>query len=244
MKRSKANEMILYVMEALKNAKFPLPPFAYYTPDEWKDLDESEEELVENMLGWDITDFGSGDFERIGLTVFTFRNGNSHAKEKYPKPYAEKILYVKDGQILPYHYHWEKREDIINRGGGDLELTLYNAVPEDFADVEGGRAGAPGRFDDTPVIATVDGKKLTVPAGGKLILKPGQSISIEPGQYHMWQGVPGTGDVILFEVSTTNDDTIDNRFYRKSERIPSLEEDEEPKYLIFADYPRYTRFKF
>lgn len=244
MKRSKVNEMIRYTIHALKEAKFPLPPFAYYTPDEWKKLDESEIELVENMLGWDVTDFGSGDFDRIGLTVFTFRNGNSHAKDKYPKPYAEKILYVMDGQILPYHYHWEKREDIINRGGGKLEITLYNATPEDYADVEGGRAGQPGQFDDTPVIANVDGKKIMVPAGGKIILEPGQSISLEPGQYHMWQGVPGTGDVILFEVSTTNDDTIDNRFYTASERIPSLEEDEPAEHLIFADYPQYTKFTF
>lgn len=244
MKRSRANEIIQYTIDALKKAQFPLPPFAYYGVKEWSELQEDEIELVENMLGWDITDFGSGDFDKVGLTIFTFRNGNFYAKDKYPKSYAEKMLYVMDGQILPYHYHWYKREDIINRGGGDLEITMYNSVPEDFADVEGGRAGKPGQFADTDVVASIDGKNVVVPAGGKVILKPGQSISIAPGQYHMWQGVPGTGDVILFEVSTPNDDTVDNRFHTAGERIPIMDEDEPAKYLMFADYPKYTKFDF
>lgn len=244
MKRSKANEIIQYTIDKLKEAQFPLPPFAYYGPEEWKNLGEDEIEIVENMLGWDITDFGSGDFDKIGLTIFTFRNGNFYNKKKYPKPYAEKMLYVMDGQILPFHYHWDKREDIINRGGGDLELTLYNCSPEDFADQEGGRNGKPGTFLDTPVIASVDARNIEVPAGGKIVLKPGQSISLAPGQYHQWQGVPGTGDVILFEVSTTNDDTIDNRFHTAGSRIPTMEEDVEARYLMFADYPEYTSFTY
>lgn len=239
MKRSEINKTILYVMEALKKNCYPLPPFAYYTPEEWKKVDASEEEIVENMLGWDITDFGTGDFSTWGLSVFTFRNGNYHMPEKYPKSYAEKMLYVMDGQILPFHYHWYKREDIINRGGGDLEITMYNCTPEDFADVEGGRGNVPGTFADTDVEAKIDGKTVVVPAGGKVILKPGQSIAIAPGQYHQWQGVPGTGDIILFEVSTTNDDNIDNRFHANGKRIPDVVEDEEPVYLMFADYKNY-----
>jgi len=245
MKRSTANEIIQYTMDALQKAQFPLPPFAYYSPEEWAALDSSELELVENMLGWDITDFGSGDFDKVGLTIFTFRNGNFYAKDRYPKPYAEKMLYVRDGQILPFHYHWDKREDIINRGGGDLEITLYNSTPQDFQDVAAGRSGFFGQFDmNSDVIASIDGKNIVVPAGGKVVLKPGQSISLAPGQYHMWQGVPGTGDVILFEVSTTNDDTLDNRFHTAGERIPVMEEDVAPKYLMFADYPQYTKFGF
>ena len=83
-----------------------------------------------------------------------------------------------------------------------------------------------------------------MPAGGTVTIKPGQSITLKPGQYHSWQGVPGTGDVVLFEVSTRNDDTIDNRFHTAGERIPEMIEDEEPEYLMFADYPKYTKFSF
>jgi len=239
MKRSEANKIIQHTIDVAKEMKFPLPEFAYYTPEQWGEVGPEEAELVDNMLGWDITDFGSGDFDKIGLTIFTFRNGNFHNKEKYPKPYAEKLLFVHDGQVLPFHYHWSKMEDIINRGGGDLEVTLYNAVPEDFADIEGGRAGTIGKFDTTDVVVTMDGKKVTVPAGGKVVCKPGSSITLMPGQYHSWQGVPGTGDVMLFEVSTTNDDTLDNRFQEASERIPTMDEDEPAKYLMFADYAKY-----
>ena len=94
------------------------------------------------------------------------------------------------------------------------------------------------------MIASVDARNIEVPAGGKIVLKPGQSISLAPGQYHQWQGVPGTGDVILFEVSTTNDDTIDNRFHTAGSRIPTMEEDVEARYLMFADYPEYTSFTY
>ena len=48
-------------------------------------------------------------------------------------------------------------EDIINRGGGDLAVTLYNSTPEDYADREAYAQGKPGTFDTTPVTVTVDG---------------------------------------------------------------------------------------
>ena len=242
MKRSEINQALKEMEAMIREYRIALPPFCNLTPQEWQGMNHEYDEIRDNMLGWDITDFGSGDFEKIGLTIFTFRNGNFYKKDKYPKPYAEKLLLVGDGQILPYHYHWSKMEDIINRGGGNLAITLYNCTEEDFKDVEGGRAGKPGTFADTPVTVSVDGCNVTVPAGGQIILKPGQSVTLKPGQYHTWQGVPGTGKVMLFEVSTCNDDTIDNRFHTAGGRIPEIEEDEEAKYLIFADYKDYVNF--
>jgi len=221
-----------------------VPPFVLWTQKEWKERGKEAQEIKDNMLGWDITDYGQGDFSKIGLLLITLRNGNQKDSKTYPKPYAEKLMVVRENQITPMHFHWSKMEDIINRGGGDLEVTLYNSTEADFQDVEGGRAGKKGQFAETDVTVTMDGKKVTVPAGGKVICKPGSSITLMPGQYHSWQGVPGTGDVMLFEVSTTNDDTIDNRFHTEGERIPTMEEDEEARYLMFADYPKYTPFEF
>jgi len=77
------------------------------------------------MLGWDITDFGGGDFLKKGLLLFTMRNGNLY-DDRYTKPYAEKYLIVEEGQVTPFHFHWKKMEDIINRGGGNLLVQVYN----------------------------------------------------------------------------------------------------------------------
>ena len=128
MKRSEVNQIIQNAIDLMKRIGFPMPPFAAYSPAYWKTLPEAERELADNMLGWDVTDFGSGNFAKTGLTLFTFRNGNFTQKDLYPKPYAEKLLLVSDGQVLPFHYHWSKMEDIINRGCGDLSVTLYNAA--------------------------------------------------------------------------------------------------------------------
>ena len=123
-------------------------------------------------------------------------------------------------------------------------ITLYNSTKEDFENSIAFKNGEKGTFADTPVTVSIDGCTVTVPAGGTVTLEPGQSITLMPGQYHKWQAIPGTGDVILFEVSTRNDDTIDNRFYEVGHRIPDIEEDVEAEYLMFADYPNYTPFHF
>lgn len=115
MKRSEINELIDNAIVFFKNQNFVLPPFAYWSPEEWKNKNSEYDEIRDNQLGWDITDFGSGDYNKRGLFLFTIRNGNQNNK-KYIKPYAEKIMIVGENQETPYHFHWNKMEDIINRG--------------------------------------------------------------------------------------------------------------------------------
>lgn len=227
MKRSELNRIIGEAIEFVEGKGLSFPEFAKWGIEDWKNIQKDSKEIVDNMLGWDISDFGNGDFKKCGLLIFTFRNGNFNNKTEYPKPYAEKLLLVEDGQELPYHFHWKKMEDIINRGGGNLIVQLYNSNAE-----EG--------FDDSDVTVTIDGRRVTVPAGGTVTLHPGQSITLMPGQYHRWIGEKGTGKVMLFEVSSTNDDTVDNRFYDAQNRIPQIEEDEEARYLLFQDYKNYV----
>lgn len=94
------------------------------------------DEIRENMFGWDVTDYGHGDFEKIGLLLFTLRNGNLQ-NPQYAKPYAEKMLITQVGQLSPNHFHWNKMEDIINRGGGTLMLQLWNSTSDgELADSE------------------------------------------------------------------------------------------------------------
>lgn len=224
MKRSEINAILDNTIEFAKNNGLPLPKFAYWSKEDWQKADDSYDELKDNMLGWDVTDFGEGNYMKRGLATFTFRNGNFNNKEKYPKPYCEKLLTVEDGQELPFHFHWYKEEDIINRGGGILETTLYNSTKDDEFDKE------------KPVTVVMDGHKVTVPAGTTVELAPGESITLTQRIYHRWRGKKGTGKIMLFEVSTTNDDNTDNRFYEDLPRIPSIEEDEKIKHLIFDDY--------
>ena len=91
MKRSELNQIMRDAVDFIEDMKFRLPPFAFWSPEEWAEKGHEYDEIRDNMLGWDITDFGSGDFRKVGLLMFTLRNGNFN-DPKYVKPYAEKLL--------------------------------------------------------------------------------------------------------------------------------------------------------
>lgn len=224
-KRSEVNEILRVSVEFIRSQNWHLPPFAFWSPKEWETKGEKYNEIRDNMLGWDITDFGLGDFAKVGLTLFTIRNGNLK-DEKYKKPYAEKILIVRPGQVTPFHFHWQKMEDIINRGGGDLLVQVYNSSSDG------------SQLADTPVVVSIDGRQRRVPAGTILRLRPGESITLTQGMYHKFWGDPSRGMVLLGEVSQVNDDNTDNRFLEQVGRFPAIEEDEEPLYLLCNEYPR------
>ena len=208
---------------------FALPPFCSWTPEEWQTKGHEYDEIRDNMLGWDITDYGLGDFDRIGMGLITLRNGNQH-DDRYRKTYAEKLLFLRDDMISPMHFHWVKTEDIINRGGGTLLIQVYND------DGEGGLA-------DTDVLVNSDGRSYHVPAGTEVRLEPGQSLTLRPHQYHEFHVVSGTGSVLIGEVSQANDDNTDNRFYEPVYRFPEIEEDEPPYRLLCNEYPEATEQK-
>ena len=223
MKRSEINGIIRRGKEFFEEMKFRLPPWAYWPPEKLKDCGEECREILENLLGWDITDFGSGDFHNRGLFLFTLRNGKPG---RGIKPYAEKIMIVEENQETPYHFHWQKAEDIINRGGGNLVIELRSSASD-------------GGFSDSPLTVRVDGIERRLISGGSVVLTPGESICLEPGLYHRFYGEDGNGTVLVGEVSAVNDDTTDNRFYEELGRFPALVEDEEPLHLLVSDYRRY-----
>ena len=225
MKRSEINRA-LKELEAMCRAQgFHLPPFCAYTPEDWRQLDHSYDEIRDCMLGWDITDYGLGDFDRVGMSLITIRNGNLRLREKYPKVYAEKILYLKEGQYSPNHFHWYKTEDIINRGGGNVLIRVYNSLPDESIDTV------------SDVCVHTDGWVRRVPAGTQIRLTPGESIHIQQRLYHDFSVEPGTGPVLLGEVSQCNDDVNDNRFNPPMGRFPAIEEDEPPYRLLCNEYP-------
>ena len=221
MKRSEINKIILENIDFIDKMNFKLPKFAYFTPDEWKEKGSEYNEIRENMLGWDVTDYGHGDFKKIGLFLFTIRNGNIN---KPGKSYAEKLLISDEDQYSPMHFHHNKMEDIINRGGGNLIVEVYNATDDDG-------------LADTDVTVYIDGHTEVVPAGTKIRLTPGESITLPQRQYHAFWAEKGYGKVLIGEVSMVNDDNVDNRFYEPQGRFPTIEEDEAPVYLLCNEYP-------
>ena len=223
MKRSEINQIIADAKSFMKEHCFYLPEWSEWGVEDWKAHAEDAGQVIDNMLGWDITDFGSGDFYKRGLFLFTLRNGKLNVDRK---PYAEKIMIVHENQETPMHFHWYKMEDIINRGGGNLVIELYNSTADEA-------------FADTPVTVRVDGVKRTIPAGGQVILTPGQSICLEQGIYHRFYGEPGKGKVLVGEVSMVNDDSTDNRFYESLGRVPVVEEDVAPLHLLVSDYQKF-----
>ncbi len=229
MKRSEINQIMRSADEFIRGRGFYLPPFAYWSPQEWRHKGEEAREIAACRLGWDITDFGSGDFARRGLFLFTIRNGlPENWTYKLGKLYAEKLMIVDKGQQTPLHFHWKKMEDIINRGGGRLAVRLYNSTQEEGLDQSG------------PVTVMVDSMRRTLPAGEVVELKPGESITLAQLCYHeFWAEGERT---LVGEVSMVNDDAQDNRFLDSAGRFPAIEEDEEPVYLLCTDYAKYYRF--
>lgn len=223
MKRSEINLAIRNMEKMIEAHHFRLPPFCKWSPEDWKNKGHAYDEIRDNMLGWDVTDYGEGRFREIGFTLITLRNGNTKLK-KYSKTYAEKLLMIEEGQYSPMHFHWSKMEDIINRGGGNVLIRVYNSMPDE-------------QLGDTDVKVNTDGYEYTVHAGTQIKLTPGESITIYPYMYHDFEVEPGTGAVLLGEVSMCNDDETDNRFYKELGRFPQIEEDERPYRFLCNEYP-------
>jgi hypothetical protein len=219
-KRSRINRLQKSATDFFRGQGFRLPAWAWWRPADWKKAGEAARPIKERMLGWDISDFGKNDFDRLGVLIFTLRNGpRDHSGE----PYCEKALVLKAGQELPVHYHWVKTEDIINRGGGELIIRVW---PEDSA----------GGLGSGSVKVLLDGGLWReAKAGEELRILPGGSITLVPKVYHSFAA--RGGDVLIGEVSAVNDDTTDNCFLEPLPRFAAPEEDEEILYYLCQEYP-------
>ncbi len=224
MRRSEVNEIMRAADGFIRSFGFVLPPFAYWTPDEMKARRPAG--IVDARLGWDITDYGQGDFAGKGLFLFTVRNGSEEdLRRGGGMCYAEKIMISRQDQISPMHRHIVKAEDIINRGGATLALKLHNSDSE-------------GKVcHDTEVEVATDGVVRRQGPGEILRLDPGESVTLMPGNWHAFWGEGG--DVLIGEVSTVNNDLTDNIFDEPIGRFAEIEEDEPPLHLLVSDYPKW-----
>lgn len=213
MKRSEINQSLVWAKDLLEAHQIKLPPFGYWTLEDWRANKAKIQVIQEVMLGWDITDYGMNTFNELGAVLFTLRNG-SLKDSSIGTPYAEKLIILKDGQRLPNHYHASKTEDIINRGGGILAIKLYNALPN----------GAVDEISDVEI--ELDGIKYCYKAGETIEVHPGHSITLRPYMYHLFWAKKGAGDLICGEVSSINDDKTDNYNADVEQRFSVIEEDE------------------
>lgn len=226
MKRSQVNDIIRAADEFIRSFGYILPPFAYWTPGQMLDRRSEIGGILGARLGWDITDYGQGRFDELGLFLFTVRNGREEDLTRGGGMcYAEKIMISRKDQISPMHRHIVKAEDIINRGGGVLALKLCNSDAEGKVDTE------------SEVEVATDGLLRRQDAGAILRLNPGESVTLLPGNWHAFWAEGD--DVLIGEVSTVNNDLTDNIFAEPVGRFAEIEEDEEPLHLLVSDYPRW-----
>jgi D-lyxose ketol-isomerase len=188
-----------------------LPSWAYWSKSEYENKSELREYLNKHQMGWDVTDFGKGVFNEQGITLFCIRNGiQGNVNDK---PYAEKLLFMQEGQEIPFHSHKIKLEDIINRGGGDLAIEFVEVDEKD-------------QELSNKITVLVDGEKILLDPHEPLILKRGQSVTVDRNIFHRFYAVKGSGMVMAGEVSQVNDDNNDNYFLEPIGRFSEIQEDE------------------
>jgi D-lyxose ketol-isomerase len=226
MKRSEINEIMAQADEMMRRYGFSLPPFAYWTPEQFKANIVNARHVIDARCGWDITDYGEGRFDEMGLFLFTLRNGlQSDLERGGGMCYAEKLLISKQDQLSPMHTHVLKAEDIINRGGATLVVELFGSDEAgNFSQDRGGQV-------------MCDGILRNYAPGEKLKFAPGESVTLRPGDWHAFWGEGG--DVLIGEVSTVNDDETDNIFREPIGRFAQIDEDVAPKHLLVSDYARW-----
>jgi len=226
MKRSRINDIMAEADEMIRHYGFVLPPWAYWSPDEFVSRKDEASRVISARNGWDITDYGDGDFEKMGLFLFTLRNGRLDDLQRGGGMcYAEKLLISRQDQLSPMHTHVIKAEDIINRGGATLVVELFGSdAAGNFAEDKGGTVNC-------------DGIQRDFAAGEKLKLAPGESVTLMPGDWHAFWGEGG--DVLIGEVSTVNDDETDNIFREPIGRFAEIEEDVAPTHLLVSDYRKW-----
>jgi D-lyxose ketol-isomerase len=223
-KRSEVNRIMREADAFIRSFGYILPPFAYWSPAEFRARRDEARAIIDSNLGWDITDYGLGEYEKTGLFLFTVRNGNpADLSRGRGMLYAEKAMISRQDQYSPMHRHNLKAEDIINRGGGTLVIELCG-------DTDGKCDRSKG------VTVYTDGIRREVAGGDKIRLRPGESVTLMPNEH--WHAFWGEGgDVFIGEVSTVNDDNTDNVFEDpKVARFGGIEEDEEPLHLLVSDY--------
>jgi D-lyxose ketol-isomerase len=224
MKRSFVDARIDAMAALCERHGLKLPPFAWWSEDEYRADPGAARRIAQAGLGWNIVEFRPGAYASEGLSVFTLRMGDwRQLANGRGRLYAEKALMAEDGQHTPHHYHIVKTEDIVNRGGARFVVELFKVD----------RAGAPlkERFRVVKDVKTLD-----LNPGGRVTLEPGESIVLEPFVAHAFWAEGGA--VLAGEVSLVNDDASDNYFLPALPPAATIEEDAAKRHVTVRDHAR------
>ena len=221
MRRSEINTAISAAKEVLQEFRWSLPVWSNWTPDDYLANPDLAVWLNKHQMGWDVTDFGSGNYARRGLCLFCLRNGIQ--SDATSPPYAEKLLLVGEEQETPFHTHKVKLEDIINRGGGDLVIEFRQS-----------------EHADGPIELRCDGVLHRLEQDEPLCISPGSSVTIPRGLFHRFYARRDGGVVLAGEVSQVNDDGSDNYFLEPVGRFSTIIEDVAPLHPLWHEVASAT----
>ncbi len=82
----------------------------------------------------------------------------------------------------------------------------------------------------------MDGITYTFKAGEEVHVHPGESITLRPFVYHLFWAKAGAGDLICGEVSSINDDNIDNYNAEEVKRFATVVEDQPILHPLCNEY--------
>jgi len=216
----------------LRKSGYSMPDEAHWSlekwHEEWLKNPDSLGNIAKEGLGWDITDFNLGNFYENGLLLYTLSNGVIGPDgQPVSQPYSNKIMVARENQVTPLHRHKRKIEDIACLEG-NLMMKLYN-LEEDDIDL------------DKDVYIERNGILRRYTPGEPIILTPGNRLRLEPRHWHTFCGYKGTA--LLEEASGVNDDRTDNVFLDKRVgRLPAINENEKPRFLLFTELPGTAKF--
>lgn len=223
MKRSKIDSVIDEAHAAFSRHGLRLPPFARWSPGEWRARGDDTLAMRHSFLGWNVVEFIEDGFDRSGIAVFTTRMGDHRALPTgRGRLYGEKAILVAAGQRVPYHYHVVKTEDFINRGGGALAIDLV-------------RVDTDGRPVGGEITLDCDGIAVVLPSRATVRLQPGEGITLDPYVAHAFRAEGEA--VVCAEISLANDDATDNHFLEPLPPHEPIEEDVPARHVVVADYP-------
>jgi D-lyxose ketol-isomerase len=226
MRRSFINRRIEAMLELCDRHRYKLPPFADWDEARYRAQAAPARRVREAGLGWNVVEFSPGAYDRRGLTLFTSRMGDWRGLAAGGgRLYAEKAIMAEDGQITPHHYHIVKTEDVLNRGGARFVVELFKV------DVRGVRLN-----EWFTVLKDVEA--LDLAPGARVVLEPGESLTLEPFIAHSFWAEGGA--VLAGEISLANDDATDNYFLPPLGPFAPIEEDAPMRYVTVRDHARFA----